>query len=85
MLKGLSCFFVAMNILFLDSLKKSKWGGGEKWMILSGIGLSSRGHHVIVACQENSLIEQKTRDAGLEVLHFSIPMDIAIWKIPILN
>ena len=35
-----------MNILFLNSLSKSKWGGGEKWMILAGNDLANRGHHV---------------------------------------
>ena len=74
-----------MNILFLNSLQKSKWGGGEKWMILAGKGLSLRGHRVIIACQANSVIEHKTIESGLDVLDFSIPMDVAIWKIPVLQ
>jgi glycosyltransferase involved in cell wall biosynthesis len=74
-----------MNILFLNSLGKSKWGGGEKWMILAGKGLKSRGHSVKVACKANSLIEQKTQEAALSIVHFSISMDIAIWKIPVLS
>ena len=51
-------------------------------MIMAGKGLKSRSHHVIVACLKNSVIENKTRKAGLEVLHFSISMDIAFWQIP---
>ena len=69
-----------MNILFLNSLSKSKWGGGEKWMILAGKGLANRGHHVTIACQKESVIEQKSIESGLHIYHFVIPADIAFWK-----
>lgn len=68
-----------MNILFLNSLGKSKWGGGEKWMITAGKGLMERGHHVIIACLPGSIIEQKAKDRGLELFHFGINADIAFW------
>lgn len=68
-----------MNILFLNSLGKSKWGGGEKWMITAGKGLMDRGHRVIIACLPGSIIEQKTKDSGLEIFHFGISVDIAFW------
>jgi len=70
-----------MNILFLNSLGKSKWGGGEKWMILAGKGLADRGHRVTIACRPGSKIEQKSIVKGLDTWHFSIPADIAFWKI----
>ena len=69
-----------MNILFLNSLGKSKWGGGEKWMVLAGKGLTNRGHHVTIACRPDSTIEQKSMEKGLNVFHFVIPSDIAFWK-----
>ena len=50
-------------------------------MILAGKGLKSKGHKVTVACLENSAIERKTEEAGLQIFHFSISMDIAFWKI----
>ncbi len=71
-----------MNILFLNSLGKSKWGGGEKWMIGAGKGLKDRDHRVIIACLPGSVIEQKAISKGLEIFHFSISADIAFWKIP---
>lgn len=74
-----------MNILFLNSLGKHKWGGGEKWMVNAGKGLLTKGHRVIVACLPGSLIEQKSKVAGLETWAFGIPVDIAIWKIPVLE
>ena len=69
-----------MNILFLNSLAKSKWGGGEKWMILAGEGLYKSGHKVTIACIKNSVIEEKALKKGLKIWHFSIPADIAFWK-----
>lgn len=71
-----------MNILFLNSLSKSKWGGGEKWMVLAGAGLANRGHKVTIACISDSVIEKKAIEKGLHIFHFSIPADIAFWKIP---
>lgn len=69
-----------MNILFLNSLKKSKWGGGEKWMVQAGAGLVGRGHQVSIACLKGSVIEQKSVEKRLNIFHFSIPADIAFWK-----
>ena len=70
-----------MNILFLNSLGKSKWGGGEKWMLNAGIGLANRGHHVTIACKKGSVIEHKSIESGLNIFHFTIPADIAFWKV----
>ncbi len=74
-----------MNILFLNSLGKSKWGGGEKWMVNAGKGLMGRGHQVAVACIPGSIIHQKSMEFGLNIFHFTIPADIAFWKEPALK
>lgn len=74
-----------MNILFLNSLRKTKWGGGEKWMIVAANGLAGKGHQVTTACIKGSIIEQKTLDTELIVWDFSISSDIAFWKIPTLK
>ncbi len=74
-----------MNVLFLNSLGKLKWGGGEKWMIHAGKGLASRGHQVTIACLPGSVIEKKSKEAGLQTWSFNISADIAIWKIPSLK
>ncbi len=71
-----------MNILFLNSLGKEKWGGGEKWMVKAGEGLKNRNHQVYIACRPNSVIEEKAKDRQLKVLHFSIVADIAFWQMP---
>jgi len=74
-----------MNILFLNSLSKNKWGGGEKWMLNAGKGLAAKGHRVIIACTPDSVIEQRCIEAGLRIWSYNIPADIAFWKIPALK
>lgn len=74
-----------MNVLFLNSLGKSKWGGGEKWMVNAGRGLASRGNRVTIACLPGSVIEKKASEAGLRTWSFTISADIAFWKIPSLK
>lgn len=74
-----------MNILFLNSIGKTKWGGGEKWMINAGKGLKARGHQVTNACIRNSVIEQRSIASGLNTWQYTIYTDIALWKIPTLK
>ena len=69
-----------MKILFLNSLGKSKWGGGEKWMIHAAKGLENKGHQAIIACQHHSVIEEKSQEIGLTTWDFNIPIDLAYWK-----
>ncbi|MCG8311142.1 MAG: glycosyltransferase family 4 protein [Cytophagales bacterium] len=70
-----------MNILFLNSLNKRKWGGGEKWMVVAAKGLADKGHHVTIACIKNSVIEQKAKERALKTWYYTIPADIAFWKV----
>ena len=74
-----------MNILFLNSIGKTKWGGGEKWMINAGKGLKERGHQITNACIKNSVIEQRSIASGLNTWQYTISTDIAFWKIPTLK
>jgi len=43
-----------INILFLNSIDASTWGGLEHWMELTGTGLTNRGFGVYVAGRPNS-------------------------------
>ncbi|MBN2743489.1 MAG: glycosyltransferase [Marinilabiliaceae bacterium] len=73
-----------MNILLINSIGRTKWGGGEKWMLLAAAGLKSRGHHVVVACRKNSVIALKSKAAGLHTIHLPIYTDFSVtgaWKL----
>lgn len=43
-----------LNILFLNSIEKSIWGGLENWMEMCGLGLSHRGHKLYFAGRTGS-------------------------------
>jgi len=42
-----------LNILFINSIGRNKFGGGEKWMVNAAKGLRERGHHVTLGSKKN--------------------------------
>lgn len=67
-----------MRLLFINSIGKNKWGGGEKWMVLAAKELMEKGHHVIVGCRKNSIIEYRAKSVGIPVVHIEIYSDISL-------
>jgi hypothetical protein len=55
-----------MVILNTETLKK--WGGQQNRVLIEAIGLSKRGHKVIVACHRGSVFAQKAKAAGITVI-----------------
>ena len=73
-----------MNILFINSIAKHKFGGGEKWMIKAATGLSSAGHRVFLAGKKDSEIIRFAQKAGVAAVALTIHADIsplATWRI----
>lgn len=73
-----------MNILFINSIAKHKFGGGEKWMIKAASGLSSAGHRVFLAGKKDSEIIRFAQKAGVTTVVLTIHSDIsplATWRI----
>lgn len=66
-----------MNILFINSIGKDKYGGGEKWMIKAAKGLTDRGHKVILASKKDSKILQAAEKAGVRTTVIEIHGDIS--------
>ena len=64
-----------MRILFLNSLRKNRWGGGEKWMVEAAAGLIDKGHECSIACLRNSVIENKALEKKIPTIKFSIKSD----------
>ena len=67
-----------MQILFLNSLAKKKWGGGEKWMIMAASGLERRGYGVVVGCADNSVISKKAKALNLTTVPVSFKTDFDV-------
>ncbi len=64
-----------MQILFLNSIGKKKWGGGEKWMLMAAAGLAAKRHTVLIGCAPNSIIEKNALSKGLKTVNLSFSSD----------
>lgn len=67
-----------MRLLFINSIGKNKWGGGEKWMVLAAQELKKKGHHVIVGCRKHSILESRSKSVGLPVVNLDIYSDVSL-------
>ncbi len=65
-----------MQILFINSLRKNRWGGGEKWMVEAASGLNLKGHRSIIGCKNGSIIQKKARQKEVSTVNFAIHSDI---------
>jgi glycosyltransferase involved in cell wall biosynthesis len=66
-----------MNILFINSIAKHKFGGGERWMIKAARGLLDKGHAVTLASKTGARILDEAKKAGIPTIALSIHADIS--------
>jgi glycosyltransferase involved in cell wall biosynthesis len=59
-----------MRIVHVE--KQTKWAGQPKQAFFMARGLHERGHQVLVVCQPNSVIGDRSREAGIDILE--LPM-----------
>lgn len=69
-----------MNILFINSIGKNKFGGGEKWMVHAAKGLRDKGNTVIVAGRKDSRILDYAAKKELPTAIIEIHADISPLK-----
>lgn len=68
---------VPLHILFINSIGRNKFGGGEKWMVNAAKGLTDRGHHVTLGSKRNSRILQYAASKGVQTEVFEIRGDLS--------
>lgn len=66
-----------MNIVFINSIGRNKFGGGEQWMTNAAGNLARKGHHVILAGKKNSRILNYAAQQGIETAVIEIRSDIS--------
>lgn len=59
-----------MRILHTETLKK--WGGQQNRVLVECQGLIRRGHTVVIACHEGSILAGKAKDAGITVYELNM-------------
>ncbi len=69
-----------MNILHTETLKR--WGGQQNRCFLESVGLSERGHKVIIACHRGSMLAEKAREKGLRVYELNMVKQAHLVTIP---
>ena len=67
-----------MTILFINSIGKNKWGGGEKWIVNTASGLQALGHKVVVGGKRNSVLIKNAREKGIDTMHINYCSDFSI-------
>jgi len=68
-----------VRILFADSI--SIWGGAQRFILESAIGLAARGHDVTIQTLPGSPLAQKAREQGLTVREVRTRADAAPWTV----
>ncbi|MBN1929372.1 MAG: glycosyltransferase [Chlorobiaceae bacterium] len=66
-----------MNVLFINSIGRDKFGGGEKWMVNAAKGLTDRGHDVVMASKKNSRLLKYAAEKGVRTEVMNIRSDFS--------
>ena len=66
-----------LRILFMNSIHRSKYGGGEKWMVETARGLTEAGHDVWLASKKDSILLNAAAKAGVRTRVFTIRGDLS--------
>jgi len=69
-----------MNILHTETLKK--WGGQQNRVLSETLGLTKRGHKVIIACHEASILALKAKQANIKVYEMNMVKQAHLVNIP---
>jgi L-malate glycosyltransferase len=63
-----------LRVVHVDSAHE--WRGSQNQLLLTALGMASRGHYVGVACQAGGRLEARAREAGLRVHPLSFGGDL---------
>jgi len=75
---------VKMRVLFINSISRTKFGGGEKWMVKAAKGLTEAGHCVYLASKRDAEILKAAEQAGVRTHIINVRSDVSplnTWRI----
>ncbi|MFO7874091.1 MAG: glycosyltransferase family 4 protein [Bacteroidales bacterium] len=70
-----------MRILFIHSIGKCKFGGGEKWVVTAAAGLREKGHDVVIGGRHNSCLLEAAHARGIQTATFNILSDMSPYQV----
>ncbi len=68
-----------MKILFVYTIGKNKYGGGERWVVDAAAGLKQKGHEVFVGSKRGSKLLEKAAEQNVNTVAFNIVSDLSIY------
>ncbi len=68
-----------MRILFVHTIGRKKYGGGERWVVNAAAGLKSKGHEVYIISKPNSIIVKKAEEKKLTTIPFNIVSNLSLY------
>ncbi len=68
-----------MRILFVHTIGKNKYGGGERWVVNAAYGLQKKGHEVYVVSKPNSILLKKASEKGINTICFNIVSNLSLY------
>lgn len=66
-----------MNILFINSIRSDRYGGGEKWMLSAARGLKKRGHCIFIAGKPEGIFIAEAEKSNLSTWTINMPSDFS--------
>lgn len=74
-----------MRILFVHTIGKKKYGGGERWVVNAAKGLKSKGHEVYIISKPNSIILKKAEEKKIGTIPFNIVSNLSLYHAYIIS
>ncbi len=68
-----------MRVLFVHTIGKRKYGGGERWVVQAAAGLQQLGHKAFVVSKPGSMLLKKAREQGVAVKAMNIFSDVSLY------
>jgi len=68
-----------MRVLFLNTIGRDVWGGGEKWMLAAAAGLRARKHAVFLAGRAHGELLARAAELGFPVTPLRVRGDFNVW------
>lgn len=69
-----------MRILFVHSIGRKKYGGGERWVVKAASGLQAAGHEVMLAARSRSVLVEEAGRSGVGTIPFNLYSNLSLWQ-----
>ncbi|MFA4838835.1 MAG: glycosyltransferase family 4 protein [Candidatus Neomarinimicrobiota bacterium] len=67
-----------MNILFLNSTNEKAWGGIEKWMLITAVGLREKGYNIFCGGKFNAIFTNRCKESGFVTFSMKFGVDFSM-------